>query len=278
MSAVTNTNMPALRIQQALTTNHRDLETAMGRLASGQRIRSSADDAAGIAIGNRMTSHIRGLDMAVRNANDGISLLQTADSATQVMSDMLSRMKELAIQSANDTNNQTDRDALNSEFEELQAQLGAIIGNTEWNGVKVLSGQAGASGSVEFHVGASSADHFTVDMTTLNTGSLYDVMQSSVQIASQSSANSALTDIDEAMTQLDNSRSTWGAAANRLTHAADNAVNVSMHSQASRSRIMDADYAQTTADMARAMILNQAGSALLSQANHHPMLVLALLR
>lgn len=278
MSAVTNTNMPALRIQQALTTNHRDLETAMGRLASGQRIRSSADDAAGIAIGNRMTSHIRGLDIAVRNANDGISLLQTADSATQEMSAMLSRMKELAIQSANDTNNQTDRDALHSEFEELQAQLGAIIGNTEWNGVKVLSGEAGASGSVEFHVGASSADHFTVDMTTLNTGSLYDVMQSSVQIASRSSATSALTDIDEAMTQLDNSRSTWGAAANRLAHAADNAVNVSMHSQASRSRIMDADYAQTTADMARAMILNQAGSALLSQANHHPMLVLALLR
>lgn len=278
MSAVTNTNIPALRIQEALTTNHRALETAMGRLASGQRIRSSADDAAGIAIGNRMTSHIRGLDMAVRNANDGISLLQTADSATHEMSHMLIRMKELAIQSANDTNNQSNRDALHSEFEELQAQLEATVGNTEWNGFKVLSGEAGVSGSVAFHVGASSGDHFTVDMTTLNTGSLHDVMQSGVQISSQSSAGNALTEIDAALTQLANLRSTWGAASNRLTHAADNAVNVSINSQASRSRIMDTDYAQATAEMARAMILNQAGSALLSQANQQPMLVLALLR
>jgi flagellin len=191
---------------------------------------------------------------------------------------MLWRMKELAIQSANDTNGQSDRDALHTEFEQLQAQLGAVIGNTEWNGSKVLSGEAGASGSVQFQVGASSADHFTVDMSTLNTGSLQDVMQSSLVISSQSGATGALASIDDALTELNNSRSTWGAAANRLVHAADNAVNVSLNSRASRSRIMDADYAQTTADMARAMILDQAGSAMLSQANHQPMLVLALLR
>jgi flagellin len=278
MSAVTNTNLPALRIQQALETNHRALETAMGRLTTGQRIRSAADDAAGSAIGSRLSSRIQGLDMAVRNANDGISMLQTADSATQEMSVMLWRMKELAIQSANDTNGQSDRDALHTEFEQLQAQLGAVIGNTEWNGNKVLSGEAGASGSVQFQVGASSADHFTVDMSTLNTGSLQDVMQSSLVISSQSGATGALASIDDALTELNNSRSTWGAAANRLLHAADNAVNVSLNSRASRSRIMDADYAQTTADMARAMILDQAGSAMLSQANHQPMLVLALLR
>jgi flagellin len=278
MSSSINTNLPALRLQQALTSNHRALETAMGRLATGQRIRSSADDAAGSTIGDRLTSRIRGLDMAVRNANDGLSLLETADSATQEMSAMLWRMKELAIQSANDTNNQSDRDALHTEFGELQAQLGAVIGNTEWNGSKVLSGQAGASGSVQFHVGASSADHFTVDMSTLDTGSLHDVMQSSVLISSSSGATGALASIDAALTELENSRSTWGAAANRLVHAADNAMNVSMNSSASRSRIMDTDYAQTTADMARALILNQAGSAMLSQANHQPMLVLALLR
>jgi flagellin len=278
MSTVTNTNVPSLRIQQALATNHRALETAMGRLATGQRIRSSADDAAGSAIGSRLTSRIKGLDMAVRNANDGISMLQTADSATQEMSAMLWRMKELAIQSANDTNGQSDRDALHSEFEQLQAQLGAAINNTEWNGSKVLAGEAGASGSVKFHVGASSADHFTVDMSTLNTGSLHDVMQSSLLISSQSGATGALASIDDALTELNNSRSTWGAAANRLVHAADNAVNVSLNSRASRSRILDADYAQTTADMARAMILDQSGSAMLSQANHQPMLVLALLR
>jgi flagellin len=278
MSAVTNTNLPSLRIQQALATNHRALETAMGRLATGQRIRSSADDAAGSAIGSRLTSRIQGLDMAVRNANDGISMLQTADSATQEMSAMLWRMKELAIQSANDTNGQSDRDALHTEFEQLQAQLGAVIGNTEWNGSKVLSGEAGASGSVQFHVGASSSDHFSVDMSSLDTGSLHDVMQSSLVISSQSEATGALASIDDALTELNDSRSTWGAAANRLVHAADNAVNVSLNSRASRSRIMDADYAQTTADMARAMILDQAGSAMLSQANQQPVLVLALLR
>lgn len=277
MSSVTNTNLPALRIQQALANNHRALESAMGRLATGQRMGSSADDAAGQTIGNRLSSQIRGLDMAVRNANDGISLLQTADSATQEMSSMLWRMKELAIQSANDTNDQTDRDALHTEFGALQAQLGAVIGNTEWNGSKVLSGEAGASGSVRFHVGPSSSDFFSVDMATLDTGSLHDLMQSSALISSQVGATGVLTSIDEALTELSNSRSTWGAAANRLVHAADNAVNVSMNSSAARSRIMDTDYAQTTADMARAMILNQAGSALLSQANHQPMLVLALL-
>ena len=165
-----------------------------------------------------------------------------------------------------------------ARLEGLQAQLGAVISNTEWNGSKVLSGEVGSSGSVEFHVGASSADHFTVDMSSLDTGSLHDVMQSSVLISSRSDATSALTSIDDALTQLADSRSTWGAASNRLVHAADNAMNVSMNSSASRSRIMDTDYAQTTADMARAMILNQAGSAMLSQANHQPMLVLALLR
>lgn len=278
MSQAINSNIPALRVQQALVSNQRALQTAMGRLATGQRIHSSADDSAGSAISNRMASRIKGLDMAVRNANDGISMLQTADSATQEMTEMLWRMKELAIQSANDTNAQSDRDALHTEFEDLQAQLGAIIGNTEWNGSKVLSGEAGNSGTVHFHVGASSADHFSVEMDSLDTGTVHDVMQSSIIISSQSGATEALTSIDTALTELASSRSNWGAAANRLVHAADNAANVSMNTSASRSRIMDTDYAQATANMARAMILNQAGSAMLSQANHQPMYVLSLLR
>lgn len=278
MSSAINTNLPALRIKQALASNHRALETAMGRLTTGQRVRSATDDAAGMAVGNRLTSRIRGLDMAVRNANDGLSLLQTADNATQEMTAMLWRMKELAIQSANDTNSQSDRDALHTEFEELQTQLGAIVTNTEWNGSKILNGEAGASGLVKFQVGASSSDSFSVDLTSLDTGSVHDVMQSTVLISSQSDATSALVEIDDALTQLSSSRSTWGAASNRLVHAADNALNISLHSNASRSRIMDADYAQTTADMARALILDRAGTAMLSQANHRPMLVLALLR
>lgn len=278
MSSTINTNWSALRVQHALTSNRRALESAMGRLVSGQRIRSSADDAAGSGMGSRLASSIRGLGMAVRNANDGISLLQTADNATQEMSAMLWRMKELAIQAANDTNGQIDRDALHTEFAELQTQLGVIIDTTEWNGNKVLSGHLGVSGSFVLQVGASSGDHFSVDMTSLDTGSLHDVMQSSVLISSQTDATAVLAGIDSALSQLANSRSTWGAASNRLLHATDNALSVSMNSSASRSRIMDADYAQTTADMARAMILNQTGTAMLSQANQRPMMILSLLR
>lgn len=278
MSSVINTNLSALRMQHALVSSQRVIDTTMGQLATGERLGSSAEDAAGSSIGDRLTSRIRGLDMAVRNANDGMSLLQTADGATQDMTAMLWRMKELAIASANDTYGESDRDALNNEFANLQEQLGAVIDNTEWNGTRVLAGEAGVSGNVLFHIGPSSSDFITVDMTTLNTGSLKDLMQSGMLISTQQDAVGVLTSIDDALTQISNARSTWGAASNRLVYAADNAMNVSMHSSASRSRIMDTDYAKTTADMARSMILNQAGSAMLSQANYQPMLVLALLR
>jgi flagellin len=251
----------------------------MTRLSTGKRVNSAADDAAGLAIGNKMGTRIGSLNMAVRNANEGISLLQTADGAAGTLSDMLFRMRELAIQSGNDTNSSSDRSALKSEMTALQSQIGSTLENTEWNGMKALKGKAGASGSVSFHIGASSNDSFKLTMSSLDTGSLAKAQTVAfVNIGTRSGATTALTTIDEAITEIDKARTQWGATANRLVYAADNATNVSMNTSASRSRIMDADYAQTTADLARAMILDQAGAAMLTQANQQPMYVLALLR
>ena len=275
--AVVNTNIGALTAQKALDINTRDLSKAMGQLSTGHRIISAADDAAGLAIGNKMTSQIRSLNAAVRNANDGISMLQTADGATGQMTDMLIRMRELAIQSANDTNDQDGRDALQLEFAALQEEIGNTITNTSWNGMKVLEAEPG-SGTAKFQVGASSADAIALPLTSLNTSDVATAIGSSTLIDSLANAQASLSTIDDAITQINGERSTWGATMNRLTHAADNATNVSMNSAASRSRIMDTDYAQATAEMARAMILDQAGTAMLSQANQQPMYVLALLR
>lgn len=276
---VVNTNISAVAAQRAMAINQRDLTTAMTQLSTGKRINGSGDDAAGLAISNKLGTRIGSLNMAVRNANEGISLLQTADGAAGTLSDMLFRMRELAIQSGNDTNSSSDRSALQTEMTSLQSQITNILDNTEWNGMKALKGEAGNSGSVSFHIGASSVDAFTLEMSTLDTGSLANAQTlASVNISTRSGATNALDTIDDALTEIDQARTLWGATANRLVYAADNATNVSMNSSASRSRIMDADYAQTTADLARAMILDQAGAAMLTQANQQPMYVLALLR
>ncbi len=277
--SVINSNISAVVAQHAMAANQRDLTTAMTRLSTGKRVNGSADDASGVAIGNKLGTRISSLNMAVRNANEGISLLQTADGAAGTLSDMLFRMRELAIQSSNDTNSSSNRSALQTEMSALQSQITNILSNTEWNGMKALKGEAGSAGTVSFQVGASTADAFTVDMSSLDTGSLANAQTSvSVNIATRSGATHALSTIDDALTEIDQARTIWGATANRLVYAADNASNVSMNTSASRSRIIDADYAQTTADLARAMILDQAGAAMLTQANQKPMYVMALLR
>lgn len=278
MGNVVNTNIAAIATQNALVHNQKSLEKSMAQLSTGQRINSAADDAAGLAIGNKMTTQIRSLNQAVRNANDGISMLQTADAATSQMSQMLFRMRELAIQSANGTNDTPDRDALQLEFSGLQTQLGDTISNTTWNGMNLLAGGVGG-GSVSFQVGSGSAESISMPLATLNSGDVTTLLDSSsTSIAVAADAQSSLAAIDDAISQIDTERGKWGAMMNRLTFAADNATNISMNSAVSRSRIMDTDYAQATAEMARAMILNQAGVAMLSQANQQPMYVLALLR
>lgn len=274
---VVNTNISALSTQNALTATARSLDSSMAQLSTGLRINSASDDAAGLAIGNKLSTRAASLDMAVRNANDGISMLQTADGATSEMTNMLIRMRELAIQSGNDTNSQSDRDALQLEFLSLQTQIGDTISNTSWNGMKLLDGGVGG-GTVKFQVGASSDDSISLPLTTMNSSDVSAALAASVKIDSQSDATTALGLIDDAIAQIDGERTEWGALMNRLTYAADNASNVSLNLRASQSQIMDADYAQATADMARALILDQAGKAMLSQANQQPMYVLALLR
>lgn len=272
-----NTNTNALTVKNAAVINQRDMARAMEQLSTGRRINSASDDAAGLSIRNKMSSQILSLDQAVRNANDGISMLQTADGATTEVTSMLIRMRELSIQSANDIYTDEQREGLNAEVTELKAELLNVLENTEWNGTKLLKGEAGNTGSVIFQVGASATDQITLTMSDLSADADVSAIQS-IDITTQSGANSAIGDVDLAIAFIDSERSKWGAVANRLTHSADNAINVSMNSKAARSRIDDADYAQATAELARTMILDQAGAAMLSQANQQPMYVLALLR
>jgi flagellin len=262
-----NTNLNALQAQQALSVNQRSLTESMSKLSTGLRVNSADDDSAGMAIGNQMSAQIISLNQAIRNANDGISMMQTADGASSEMSDMLGRMRQLALQSSSDTYGDSDRDALQVEFAELQAGLEAIVNNTSWNGQMVLDGA-----TVTYHVGSKSDDSFDVIFQSLS-----GLSALSAAIDTPGDATSALADIDDALDTIGSARASWGAAMNRLTHAANNSANVSMNLSASRSQLLDADYAKATADLARAQIIQQAGTAMLSQANQQPVMVLHLL-
>jgi flagellin len=186
------------------------------------------------------------------------------------------RMRELAVQSANDTYSTSDREALNTEYGQLQEQITAVLGNAQWNGMNLLDGSIGSGGVAKYQVGASENDTIQATFGNLASGDMATALSTAIDTGSGS--QSALTSIDAAIAQVDTARSQWGAVMNRLTHAADNASNVSLNTAASRSQIMDTDYAKATAEMARAMILDQAGTAMLSQANQQPYYVLALLR
>jgi len=281
--SVINTNVKSMVAQNALTVNNRSLSKAMEQLSTGKRINSAADDAAGLAISNKMTAQIRGLNQAVRNANDGISLLQTAEGATQEITNMLQRMRELAVQAANDTYTSSDRSALNAEVTALKSEITRIADNTEWNGMKLFTaasagsaGGIGTSGLVTLQVGTggTSGNQITVQFNDIDSA----LSLSGVSLTSLSGATSALDTLDTAIASIDTDRATFGATINRLTYAVDNLNNVSQNSQASRSRIMDTDYAQTTTELARTQIIQQAATAMLAQANQQPQSVLSLLR
>jgi len=284
--SVINTNVKSLMAQNALTVNNRSLSKAMEQLSTGRRINTAADDAAGLAISNKMTSQVRGLNQAVRNANDGISMIQTAEGATQEITNMLQRMRELAVQSANDTNTDTDRGSLDAEFKQLSQEINRIAENTQFNTKNVLKGGSGGSDqTMKFHVGANASQTIDVTFKNMTTGTgatLSSVAwasgSSGFNISSQTSANSAITTIDTAIAAVDEFRADLGAKVNRLTYAADNLANVSQNTSASRSRILDADYAQATTELARTQIIQQAATAMLAQANQQPQSVLALLR
>jgi len=280
--SVINTNVKSLIAQNAMSVNNRSMDKAMQQLSTGKRINTAADDAAGLAIGNKMTAQIRGLNQAVRNANDGISMLQTAEGATQEITNMLQRMRELAVQAANDTYTASDRSSLNAEVESLSAEITRIADNTEWNGMKLFSGLGASSGGIgsagtvtlQVGIGGSAGNQFSVALGDIDSG----LGVSGISLSTRSGATSALSTLDDAIASIDSSRSTFGATMNRLTYAIDNLTNISQNAQASRSRIMDTDYAQATTELARSQIIQQAATAMLAQANQAPQAVLSLLR
>lgn len=275
MSAV-NTNIQARQVQSALAQNTRHLDHTMAGLSTGKRINSASDDSAGSAISTKLATQARSLNMAVRNTNDGISMMQTADGAAGGIQDMLYRMKELAVQSINDTYSSDERTVLNSEFQHLESQIRDTVANTTWNSMKLLDGSLGNSSSLaKYQVGASADDMVAVTFADLDLTT--KPLTTSRTIDTGANANTALTSIDGAINQISTARATWGAAMNRLMHAGDNAIQASQNLGKSYGRIMDTDYAKATSKLARSMILDQAGAAMLSQANQQPYYVLALL-
>jgi flagellin len=277
----------------------------MERLSTGIRINSAKDDAAGLAISSKMTSQINGLNQAVRNANDAISMIQVAEGAMGGMTDMLQRMRELAIQAISDSNTAADRTALDSEFDELKAAINDLAEDTEWTGTAVLTGSAGSSGTVTFQIGANASQTIAVkfaDFTTnetLNTSNvvadeplkslqtdsdsaldavLGNSSTTGLNISTSSDAALALVGLADAINNVDSQRATLGASMSRLEYASDNLTNVAQNTSAARSRILDADYAAETTELARTQIIQQAATAMLAQANQSQQQVLALLR
>ena len=271
--AVVNTNINALFAQSALKANSRDLNSAIQQLSSGSRINSAKDDAAGLAIANTMTSQIRGLSQAVRNANDGISMLQTAEGAMSEQSNILQRMRELAVQASTSTNSTDQRGYLDTEFSALQDQLTSIASNTTWNGTTILDGSASAS---VIQVGANSGQVITVSVANVDISS--SGLAVSGSLTSTTVASTAIGVINTALDTLNSARATIGSGISRLTYAADNMTNMVQNYSASRSQIADTDYATATSNMARAQIIQQAATAMLAQANQSPQYVLALLK
>ena len=267
MPQTINTNIASLNAQRNLNTSQSSLATSMQRLSSGLRVNSSKDDAAGLAIADRMNAQIRGMVVAVRNANDGISLAQTAEGALATMTDTLQRMRELAIQAQNGSNGSSDRANLDTEFQELSLEITRIATQTRFNGAAIIG--AGA-GSTLFQVGANNGDTLTVttSQVTSVTGG----------ITTAALASTAVADIDAKLDEISTSRATYGAAMSRFSMAIQSLQIAGENQSAARSRIMDADYAMETAALSRAQILQQAGTAMVAQANQLPQQVLRLLQ
>ncbi len=292
--SVINTNVNSLIAQTAVNVNARNLSSAMEQLSTGKRINGAKDDAAGLSIAQVMTSQIRGLNQAIRNANDGISLLQTADGAMIEQSNMLQRMRELAVQASSDTVTETQKTFLDNEFQALKTEIDRIGSNTSWNDRKLLDGTGGLAGQVravgtgqyDFQVGSSATiisvtvpNATTAGSPASSSGAIYsDIAGAAVKISTASDATAAIGKVDLALTAANTARSKIGSAINQLTYAADNMANISMNTAASRSRIEDTDYAQASTELARTQIIQQAATAMLAQANQSPQSVLALLK
>lgn len=303
MAQVINTNVMSLNTQRNMNTSSASLATSIQRLSSGLRINSAKDDAAGLAISQRMTTQIRGMDQAARNANDGISLAQTAEGALSSIGENLQRIRELGVQAANGTNSAEDKAALQKEATALSSEIARVITSTEFNGKKLFVDDTGAAvdGSFKVQVGANATSNDQIEIkysdltdllaaaTTAQAGDVGDAdyepgginILATDTIATTDGTkdeDNQLTKIDGFLDQINTSRADLGAAQNRFTSVITNLQTNSENLSASRSRIQDTDYAKETAEMTRTQILQQAGTAMLAQAKSAPQSVLSLLQ
>jgi flagellin len=282
MPQTINTNLNSLNAQRNLNGSQMSLSVSMQRLSSGLRVNSAKDDAAGLAIAERMNAQVKGMNVAVRNANDGISLAQTAEGALGKVSDALQRMRELAVQARNASNSCSDKDSLNKEFQELSKEITRVLGATTFNGKAML---ATGAGTLDFQIGANTTSDDLISITTTNMTT--DPSITAVTAVATSSIGSSSTtatlktvidNIDGALNKVNEERAVYGATQSRFDAIISN-LQVSAENQtAARSRIMDADFASETANLSRAQILQQAGNAMVAQANQLPQQVLKLLQ
>jgi flagellin len=286
MSMSINTNVVSLNAQRNVSGNQASLATSMQRLSSGLRINSAKDDAAGLAISERMSSQVRGMNVAIRNANDGISMAQTAEGALGKVGDSLQRMRELTVQSRNGANSTSDKDSLDAEFQQLAKEIKRVMGGTTFNGTTIIGASAGAK---DFQIGANTTTNDVITVTTSDMtadASMTAVVGVDAATAGgkiDSTADTAalkivIDNIDGAINKVNSERAMYGATQNRFDSVIGN-LQVSVENQsAAKSRITDADFATETSNLSRSQILQQAGNAMVAQANQLPNQVLALLR
>jgi len=274
MPLTINTNLVSLNAQINQSMSQSSLAISMQRLSSGLRVNSAKDDAAGLAIADRMNTQVRGMSVAARNANDAISLAQTADGALGQVTSMLQRMRELAVQSANATNSAADRTSLDAEYQQLGAEVTRTLSSTQFNGIAILASGAGAQ---TFQVGANNGDTVAVTTADMSTDPTVTAVTGG-SVTSVANANTAMTNIDTALSTVDSERALYGAAQNRFESIVSTLQVAGENQTAARSRIMDADFAAETANLSRAQILQSAGTAMIAQANQLPQQVLTLLK
>lgn len=270
MALVINTNINSLMTQKNVGAAQSDMAAAMQRLSTGLRINSAADDAAGLAIGTRMDSQVRGMNVAIRNTNDAVSMIQTADGALGTITSAFQRMRELSVQAANGSNSSADNALLDTEYQQLSSEVTRVAGATKFNGIAVVAGGAAA---FQFQVGADAGD--TMSVTTKDATAY---LATPGDLTSAANATTAMGALDTALATINTDRSTYGASLNRFAFTVQN-LNTSVTNQtAAKSRIMDADFGQETANLAKASVLQQASIAMLTQANQAPNAILGLLR
>ena len=277
MALAIATNNAALNAAASASSVNRDMETSMARLSSGKRINSASDDAAGVAISSRLSAEIRGTDQAIRNALDGQALIDTAEGAHKEIENILQRMREVAVQASNDTNNAQDRDNLQAEMDAMSTEIDRIAGTTTWAGAELMDA---TTSSFSFQVGSATGtdNQIAIDIGTMNAAGL-SVEKADVDLTTSATSRfAAIDDIDDAIKLVNDQRSELGAVSNRLNHTVNNLTNISSNLSAAKGGIEDADFALETTNLAKNQILQQASTAMLAQANASKQNVLSLLQ